>query len=67
VPFIHFLLQFFPNSNQYRVHIEQFRKNDDGNWLLSESEDQNGILALADGLCQISHRDIYAKVKFDQV
>ena len=53
--------------NQYRVHIEQFRKNDDGNWLLSESDNQSGILTLANGLYQISHRDIYAKVKFDQV
>jgi Uma2 family endonuclease len=52
--------------DQYRVHIEQFRKNDDGNWLLSESEDRNGILSLANGLYQISHRDIYAKVKFDR-
>ena len=52
--------------NQYRVHIEQFRKNDDGNWLLSESDNQSGILTLANGLYQISHRDIYAKVKFDQ-
>lgn len=53
--------------DQYRVHIEQFRKNDDGNWLLRESDDQNGILSLANGLYQIAHRDIYAKVKFDQV
>ncbi|MFN5764826.1 MAG: Uma2 family endonuclease [Pseudanabaena sp.] len=52
--------------DQYRVHIEQFRRNDDGNWLLSESDNQSGILTLADGLYQISHRDIYAKVKFDQ-
>ena len=56
-------LQEYILVDQYRIHVEHFRKNIEGNWLLSESNDQNGVLSLADGKCKISHQQIYERVE----
>ena len=58
-------LQEYILVDQYRIHIEHFRKNTEANWLLSESNDQNGVLSLADGKCKISHHQIYERVIFE--
>jgi Uma2 family endonuclease len=51
--------------DQYQVHIEQFSKTPEGNWLLTESDIEDGILNLVSVKCQIPHRQIYQRVKFE--
>jgi len=51
--------------DQYQVHIEQFSKTPEGNWLLTESDAEEGILNLVSAKCQIPHRQIYERVKFE--
>jgi Uma2 family endonuclease len=51
--------------DQYQVHIEQFSKIPEGNWLLTESDVEDGILNLVSVKCQIPHRQIYERVKFE--
>lgn len=51
--------------DQYQIHIEHFSKTPEGNWLLRESDNQDGVLNLASANCQIPHRQIYEKVKFE--
>ena len=51
--------------DQYQVHIEQFSKTPEGNWLLTESDVEDGILNLVSVKCQIPHRQIYERVKFE--
>ncbi len=36
-----------------------------GNWLFSESDVKDGVLTLVSANCQIPHRQIYERVKFD--
>ncbi len=48
--------------DQYQIHIEQFSKMKEGNWLFSESNHEDGILTLASVNCQIPHRQIYERV-----
>ena len=50
--------------DQYQVHIEQFSKTPEGNWLLSESDAEDGILNLVSAKCQIPHRQISERVNF---
>lgn len=50
--------------DQYQVHIEQFSKTPEGNWLLSESDAEGHILNLVSVKCQIPHRQIYERVDF---
>lgn len=50
--------------DQYQVHIEQFSKTPEGNWLLSESDAEDGILNLVSAKCQIPHSQIYERVNF---
>lgn len=52
--------------DQYQIHIEQFSKTKENNWLLSESDDENGILTLATTNCQIPYRQIYERVTFEK-
>lgn len=51
--------------DQYQVHIEQFSKTPDGNWLFKETDDEDGVLTLVAANCQIPHRQIYERVKFE--
>lgn len=51
--------------DQYQIHIEQFSKTPEGNWLLTESDVEDGILNLVSAKCQIPHRQIYERVKFE--
>ncbi len=51
--------------DQYQIHIEQFSKTPEGNWLLTESDVEDGILNLVSAQCQIPHRQIYERVKFE--
>ncbi|OUL27933.1 hypothetical protein BV378_09290 [Nostoc sp. RF31YmG] len=51
--------------DQYQFHIEQFSKTSEGNWLFKESDDEDGVLTLASANCQIPHRQIYERVKFE--
>ncbi|MDB9372874.1 Uma2 family endonuclease [Nodularia sphaerocarpa] len=57
-------LQEYILIDQYQIHIEQFSKTPEGNWLLRESDNQDGTLTLAAANCQIPHRQIYERVKF---
>ncbi|HYW18961.1 MAG TPA: Uma2 family endonuclease [Nodularia sp. (in: cyanobacteria)] len=58
-------LQEYILIDQYQIHIEQFSKTPEGNWLLRESDNENGVLTLASANCQIPHRQIYERVKFE--
>ena len=51
--------------DQYQIHIEQFSKTPEGNWLLRETDDGDGVLTLASANCQIPHRQIYERVTFE--
>ncbi|MBD2388197.1 Uma2 family endonuclease [Cylindrospermum sp. FACHB-282] len=51
--------------DQYQIHIEHFSKTPEGNWLFSESDDEDGVLTLDSANCQIPHRQIYDRVTFD--
>ncbi|QOV23028.1 Uma2 family endonuclease [Anabaenopsis elenkinii] len=57
-------LQEYILIDQYTIHIEQFSKTPEGNWLLRESNAQNGILTLASANCQIPHSQIYQRIDF---
>ncbi|MEA5582837.1 Uma2 family endonuclease [Nodularia harveyana UHCC-0300] len=57
-------LQEYILIDQYQIHIEQFSKTPEGNWLLRESDNEDGILNLASANCQIPHRQIYERVNF---
>ncbi|MBE9206352.1 Uma2 family endonuclease [Nostoc sp. LEGE 06077] len=51
--------------DQYQLHIEQFSKTPDGNWLFKETDDEDGVLNLVAANCQIPHRQIYERVNFE--
>jgi Uma2 family endonuclease len=52
--------------DQYQIHIEQFSKTPQGNWLFSESDAKDGVLTVVSANCQIPHSQIYERVKFDR-
>jgi Uma2 family endonuclease len=52
--------------DQYQIHIEQFSKTPEGNWLFSEYDAEDGVLTLVSPNCQIPYRQIYERVKFDR-
>jgi Uma2 family endonuclease len=51
--------------DQYQIHIEQFSKTSENKWLFSESDDEDGILTLTSANSQITHRQIYERVTFE--
>jgi Uma2 family endonuclease len=51
--------------DQYEYHVEQFTKNTDGQWVLSEYESENAVLSLKSIDFQIPFSDIYEGLKFD--
>lgn len=50
---------------QYSFYIEQFNKNLQGKWVLTEYESENAVLALESIECQIQISEIYQRVNFD--
>ncbi len=58
-------LQEYILIDQYQVHIEQFSKTAEGNWLLKESDDEEGILTLVSTNSQIPHLQIYERVELE--
>lgn len=51
--------------DQYKIHIEHFSKTSDGNWLLKESSQKDGILKLTSVNCEIPYQHIYQRVNFE--
>lgn len=51
--------------NQYKYYIEQFAKNNEGKWVLTEYTSKDDILSLNSINMQISLSDIYAGINFD--
>jgi len=45
--------------------VETLPRTPEGNWLLTESDVEDGILNLVSANCQIPHRQIYEPVKFE--
>jgi Uma2 family endonuclease len=58
-------LQEYVLISQAEMHVEQFAKTADRKWILSEEDEENSILTLNSIQFQISFRDIYDKVEFD--
>ena len=58
-------LQEYILIDQYQIHVEQFSKTPESNWLLRESDNEDGVLTLESANCQIPHRQIYERVKFE--
>jgi len=50
---------------QSEMHVEQFSKNADNKWVLSEYDDENAELVLTSVPFKIYLRDIYARVEFE--
>ena len=51
--------------DQYRSHVEQFSKTEEGKWLLSECGNQEDTLYLTSVECEIFLDDIYEAVEFE--
>lgn len=50
--------------DQYKFYVEQFAKNSDSKWVLTEDESPDALLTLASINFQISFSDIYEMVNF---
>jgi Uma2 family endonuclease len=57
-------LQEYIMINQYEYFVEQFNKNAEGKWVLTEYESVDEILSLKSIDFQINLRDIYESVNF---
>jgi Uma2 family endonuclease len=51
--------------DQYSYHIEQFAKNPDGKWVLTEYDSDELVLILESVEFQMSVRDIYERINFE--
>ncbi|MEH2378687.1 MAG: Uma2 family endonuclease [Nostoc sp.] len=51
--------------NQYEYFVEQFNKNAEGQWVLTEYESVDAVLSLKSIGFQISFSDIYQEVNFE--
>lgn len=58
-------LQEYILIDQYTIHIEQYFKTDNNQWIFSEFTDGNINLNLASISCQMTLSDIYDKVDFN--
>lgn len=58
-------LQEYILIDQYTMHIEQYCKTDNNQWIFSEFTDGNINLNLASISCQMTLSDIYDKVDFN--
>lgn len=59
-------LQEYILIDQYSCKIEQFTKNNQGQWLLTEYESQEETISLDSLKLQVSIDDIYEQVKFEE-
>ncbi|WP_017720965.1 nSTAND1 domain-containing NTPase [Kamptonema formosum] len=59
-------LQEYIMIEQYRFKVEQFAKNSEGKWVLTEYDSADAVLALSSLDFQIPLRDIYERVNFDE-
>lgn len=50
--------------DQYEYLVEQFTKNSEGQWVLTEYESEDAILLLKSAEFKMSFSDIYEGVKF---
>ncbi|QLE39695.1 Uma2 family endonuclease [Nostoc sp. C052] len=57
-------LQEYILIDQYKFYLEQFAKNSDSKWVLTEYESPDALLTLASINFQISFSDIYEMVNF---
>ena len=51
--------------DQYEYHIEQFAKNSEGQWVLTEYESEEDVLCFKSMQFDISFKDIYEGVNFE--
>ena len=58
-------LQEYILIDQYTMHIEQYFKTDNNQWIFSEFTDRNINLNIASISCQMTLSDIYDKVDFN--
>jgi len=48
------------------LHVEQFLKQDDGNWLLKDNIGEKAVITIESLGCQLALADIYAQVDFSK-
>ncbi|NJL91556.1 MAG: Uma2 family endonuclease [Coleofasciculaceae cyanobacterium SM2_1_6] len=53
--------------DQYSYHIEQFAKNSNNKWVLTEYDSEDAILALESVEFQMPLRDIYERIVFEAI
>ncbi len=58
-------LQEYILIDQYQYHIQKFTKNSDNNWVLGDIENPENIVNLESLQLQISLKDLYDNVDFD--
>ena len=51
--------------DQYRFEVEHYIKNDDNNWLIRYLESEDSVLSLVSVEFEISLKDLYEDVRFD--
>ena len=51
--------------DQYRMHVDQFSKTEDGRWLFSEYDGEAAVLSLTSVQFQIALTDIYQEIEFE--
>ncbi|MEG4838834.1 Uma2 family endonuclease [Microcoleus sp. B9-D4] len=51
--------------DQYSYHIEQFAKNSNGKWVLTEYDSDESVLTLESVEFQMPLREIYARINFE--
>lgn len=51
--------------DQYSYHIEQFAKNSNGKWVLTEYDSEDSVLTLESVEFQMPLREIYERINFD--
>ncbi|MGH8616034.1 MAG: Uma2 family endonuclease [Gammaproteobacteria bacterium] len=52
---------------QDKVHVEHYFRQNDGSWILTETNDPGAVIELASINCRLSVTEIYAKVRLDRV
>ncbi len=48
--------------DQYSIHVEHFAKNDQGQWVLTDYDDRNDVIALTSIGCELPLTTIYRKI-----
>ncbi len=52
--------------DQFAMHVERYRKNENGEWVLSEYDGADALLKLSSFEFEIALEDLYNKVVFEQ-